>query len=223
LTASVTPTSIAIFSHGEIIGDALYKVPFVRAVRGAFPQARLAWVTTLPSMLESRLGPLMAGFVDEFRTGCGLGTSPLELLRPCPIREHYDIVIDTQSMVWRTLLARRIRHGVFVSPAAGFRLSERRPPPGYVKPPHMVDRLLDLMELAGGVRPARLPRLTIPADLAAVAARQLPDGRDYIALAPGAGKRVKCWPLDRFVAVARAQAERGRVPLFVLGPHEQEW
>ena len=42
-------------------------------------------------------------------------------------------------------------------------------------------------------------------------------------LAPGAGKKSKCWPLDNFIAVARAQAEQGRVPVFLLGPQEQDW
>ena len=42
-------------------------------------------------------------------------------------------------------------------------------------------------------------------------------------LAPGAGKKSKCWPLDNFIAVARAQAEKGRVPVFLLGPQEPDW
>ena len=39
----------------------------------------------------------------------------------------------------------------------------------------------------------------------------------------GAGGRAKCWPLDRFIALARRQEERGRVPVFLLGPQEEAW
>jgi ADP-heptose:LPS heptosyltransferase len=112
---------------------------------------------------------------------------------------------------------------VFVSPAAKFRLSDIKPPPGRIKPRHMVDRLTELIELVAGPVHAPRPPIAIPADLLARAARALPDGARYIALAPGAGKRVKCWPLDHFIALAREMQTRGYAPAFVLGPDETEW
>ena len=70
----------------------------------------------------------------------------------------------------------------------------------------MVDRLTELIELVAGPVHAERPPINIPADLLARAAHVLPDGARYIALAPGAGKRIKCWPLDNFIALAPRRA-----------------
>jgi ADP-heptose:LPS heptosyltransferase len=61
--------------------------------------------------------------------------------------------------------------------------------------------------------------------LRARAAQLLPPGPTYIGLSPGAGNKHtgKCWPLEGFVALARNQVERGRTPVFLLGPEEREW
>ena len=59
----------------------------------------------------------------------------------------------------------------------------------------------------------------------AVAARLLPDGAEHVGFVPGssAGRANKRWPLERYVEVARRQAVRGRVPVFILGPEEAAW
>lgn len=223
------PRFVAIYGNGELIGDALYKIPFARAARNAFPDARIVWLTNGASALDTHLRPLLDGVVDDFGCNSGIGASPWQLLRPARIgtgiEEPFSVILDTQSVIWRTLAVRRISHDLFISPAADFRLSDRRPPRPYHRPPHIVDRLIDLLELATGHRPpstARAP-LAIPADLAAKAAAQLPHGPTYVGLAPGAGQRRKCWPLERYIDLARAQAGRGRVPVFIIGPAEQEW
>ncbi|CAO3381721.1 glycosyltransferase family 9 protein [Azospirillum argentinense] len=215
--------SLAVFTHGELIGDALIKIPFVRALRGLFPDHRITWITTEGTHLATTLRPMMDGLIDEFRADTGIGRSPLGLLKPMPIRERFSMVLDTQALPWRTLLARRLKHDVFVSACAGYRLSDRRPAPGYVRPKHVLDRLFDLLEVAGGRRPPLDMAVPIPTEAEAEARAVLPDGPGYVAIAPGAGKRVKCWPLERFVELARAQAAGGRVPVFILGPAELDW
>jgi len=94
------------------------------------------------------------------------------------------------------------------------------------RPPRLVDKLLGLAAAAAG-HPVAVPNpIPIPADLRARAADLLPPGPTYIGIAPGAGNKHtgKCWPLDRFIALARAQVERRRVPVFLLGPEEgREW
>ena len=53
-------------------------------------------------------------------------------------------------------------------------------------------------------------------------ALHLPAGRPYVAIHPGAGAENKCWPLDRFLAVARGLRDGGVGVVFVLGPVERE-
>ncbi|UEM21684.1 lipopolysaccharide heptosyltransferase family protein [Skermanella mucosa] len=217
------PDSVAVFSYEEIIGDGLYKLPFVRMVRAAYPSARITWITTRKTVYAGRLQPLMDGLIDEFRQDSGIGVHVSGLLKPLPFRERFGVIIDTQTTLWRTLTIRRMPHDLFVSGALGFRLSDAKPPPSQIRPPHMVDRLADLLRLAAGSVPKVEAGLRLPEPLVAKAEAALPPGRRYVGLAPGAGKRFKCWPLDRFVAVARAQVERDRVPVFILGPDELEW
>jgi ADP-heptose:LPS heptosyltransferase len=51
----------------------------------------------------------------------------------------------------------------------------------------------------------------------------LPAGPTYVGFAPGAGDRGKCWPLKRYVVLAREQLPKGRRPVFILGPGESKW
>ncbi|KZD08190.1 glycosyltransferase family 9 protein [Oceanibaculum pacificum] len=212
--------SVAIYSGGEIIGDGVYKLPFLRALRSSFPRARLTWICPSTTVYKDRIAPLATDLLDEILAEAPLGRSPLELLRPVRLRQRYDVVIDTQQIVWRSLCARRLRHGLFVSGAAQFRLSERKPPAGYERPDHILQRFNDLIALVTGVSPGLDRSLRLPESLMAKAAAQLPDGAAYVGFAPGAGQAVKRWPLERFVDLAQRQAARGRVPVFILGPAE---
>lgn len=217
---------VAVFSHGELIGDAMVKIPFVRALRAVFPDRRIVWITTEETHLETSLAPLLGGTIDEFRSNTGWGASPFDILGSVPATERFSLVLDTQALWWRTVLARRLRHDLFVSSCAAYRLSDRRPPPERRSPRHLMDRLFGLLEVAAGSPPPVEPLrdgVPTPPAAAAEARAALPDGPAYVALAPGAGKRHKCWPLDRYIALARAQCDRGRVPAFILGPGELEW
>ena len=51
----------------------------------------------------------------------------------------------------------------------------------------------------------------------------LPDGPAYIGLAPGAGGKHKCWPLQSYMALACLIAAKGQAPVFLLGPDERDW
>ncbi|MDB5543560.1 MAG: heptosyltransferase family protein [Hyphomicrobiales bacterium] len=221
--SAATAPSVAVFSYEEIIGDGLYKLPVLRTLRAAFPVAKITWITTRGTVLAHKLAPLTQGLVDEFRENSGIGDGISGVIMPMPFRENYSLIIDTQNVVWRSLTLKRLPHGAFVSPAANFRLSDFKPKPGRVKPRHMVDRLTELIELVAGPVHAERPPINIPADLLARAAHALPDGARYIALAPGAGKRIKCWPLDNFIALARDVQRQGYTPAFIIGPDETEW
>ena len=76
------PDSVAVFSYEEIIGDGLYKLPFVRALRAAWPSARITWITTRRTVYASKLQPVMEGLIDEFRQDSGIGESPAGVILP---------------------------------------------------------------------------------------------------------------------------------------------
>ena len=214
------PRRIAVFSHQEVIGDGLYKIVLLRALRHAFPAAELTWMTTRDTVFARTLAPVTAPLLDHVVEHCGIGATPAALLRRPPALGPFDLLLDTQALIWRTLQLWRVPHRRFLS-AAFLRRGLGRAPIG----PHSLDRLFALLEAATGAPAARdLSPLVLPAQLSAAAAAALPDqAMPRIALAPGAGGVEKCWPLERFIALARIQAERGRQPIFLLGPQESEW
>jgi len=213
-------TSVLVYSMGEVIGDGLIKLPFIASLAEAFPQARLTWCAAKgQTVYASSLKPIVDGLIHEVVDSgvTGIRVSDLLLLRRPFAGRRFDLVIDTQTNVRRSLVARRAAR-LFISPALGFRLSHRKPHGEF--PEALVDRLQTLASLAcDRAVPARPIALTNPrAKLAAAAV--LPLGPPYVGFAPGAGGLSKRWPLDRFIALARMQRDAGRTPVFLLGPNE---
>ena len=220
------PSSVLVYVGLDRIGDSLLKLPFVRSLREAFPEARITWVAGKEtSVYATLMAPVVEGLLDEVIENAGIGMHPGELLRRPLDGRRFDLVIDTQRIFWASLSLWRIPHRTFISPAARFLLSSKKPPRGYRFPKSMQRQMLDLLELAAG-RPFATPEtleLALAPSIAAEVERVLPPGPAYVGLAPGSGGLPKCWPLENFIAVAKAQAERDRVPVFVLGPKELDW
>ena len=217
-----SPKTVLVYSVEEISGDGLIKLPFVAGVRAAFPDAHFAWcAATGNCVYDTWLKPVVAGQIDELVLEGRPGLSAWDMIAPGrPLGgRRFDLVIDTQSNVKRSLAMRRVGR-TFISPAAKFLFSARKPA---VWPGAMMDRMETLLKLAAGEGASLKPlTLTDPAILAA-AAVLLPAGPTYVGFAPGAGGPERRWPLDRYIELARRQHERGRVPVFVLGPAERDY
>jgi ADP-heptose:LPS heptosyltransferase len=213
---------LLVYSGLELIGDGVMKLPFLGALRQRWPEARITWLAGKGrTVYAHELAPLAAPLLDEIIEDAGIGSRAAELIhRPLPER-RFDLVIDTQRRVLTTLILRRIRTRSFVSGAARFRLSDKRPPRGYERPARLLDQLLDLVSIAGGKRVAPGFDLAIGPPWSEAALRALPPGPVYVGIAPGAGGAQKRWPLERFVALAAAQERHGRKPVLLLGPAER--
>ncbi len=225
-SSATQPSSVLVYVGLDRVGDSLLKLPFVRGLREAFPAARITWLAGKEtSVYASVMAPVVAGLLDEVIENGGIGAHPAEFLRRPLDGRRFDLVIDTQRIFWTSLSLWRIPHRTFVSPAARFALSSRKPAKGYRFPKSMQRQMLDLLELASArtfATPDSLD-LDLAPELLAEAMRLLPPGPAYVGLAPGSGGLPKCWPLANFIAVAREQTARGRVPVFVLGPKESHW
>ncbi|MBF0333708.1 MAG: glycosyltransferase family 9 protein [Alphaproteobacteria bacterium] len=231
MTHDFVPESILVYVGGNpdnAIGENVIKLPFLRAIREVWPKARLTWVPGVgPAWFQGALAPMTGGLIDEIVTDLELGAAPLDALRaprPFPGR-RFDLIIDTQNILARTLMLRRVPHDRFISPTWRWFFSDGRPPAELARTPRLALRLLGMLAAASGRMVEPDPVAPLPAEWGETAARLLPDGPVYVGLAPGAGRvdTGKLWPLENFVAVARAQAAAGRVPVFLLGPGEAAW
>lgn len=212
------------------LGENVLKLPLLLALSEAFPQAKISWVpgTTGEFHLRGPLAPLVGGRIAEFITDLAIPTDPRKALtaRHPVLDRRFDLIVDTQRYLGRTIFLRRIPHRRFISGTWRYLWSDARPPaPLPLRPPRLVDKLLGLAAAASG-KPVEVANpIPLPAALRTRAAALLPPGPVYVGLSPGAGNKDKgkCWPLDSFVALARRQSERGRVPVFLLGPEERDW
>lgn len=219
----VPAKTIIAFVGRDLIGDGVMKLPFVRALRKAYPDARIVWVAAGRSVFAGTLRPLALQLLDAVIEDTAIGESWLDLLRPHPRIPRVDLLLDTQRHVPTSLALRRQGAKIFVSAAAGWRLSALCPAERS-KPASMLGQMLKLIEACGALPDlSLLPPLALPAHFEADAARRLVSGGPYIGLAPGAGGRHKCWPLARFLALGRALSQQGLRPVVVLGPEEQDW
>jgi ADP-heptose:LPS heptosyltransferase len=216
--------TILIYSMGEVIGDGLIKLPFIAGVREAFPDAKITWCAGKGETVYA--GPLKAvveGYIDEIITTGRTGAKLSDLApwaKPFGGRT-FDLVIDTQENLRRSVVARRAAaktaHGRgFVSAAAQARKADW--------PAAVVDRLARLLSLAtqGAAAPRALALTNTDATDAARAL--LPTahfgGPVYIGLAPGAGGQDKRWPLENYLELARRIEASGRKAVFFFGPDE---
>lgn len=228
-SSSQSFASIAVIVGRDLVGDALMKLPFLRALRHAFPQAQIHWITSEgPTAYAGVLRSSTSGLIDAAHecpawiSHSGRGAQAERSSSSAP---HFDLLIDTRNRWKLALSARReIPHRVFLAMALRYWLSDRLPFPRFAfrkKPVHLVDRLLRLVELAaqgpvdpGGGLPVSESLHKILRD------KIMPAGKTYVGLAPGAGNPVKIWPLPQVEKLAAAQISKGRDVVFILGPEE---
>jgi ADP-heptose:LPS heptosyltransferase len=215
---------VLVYSGLELLGDGVMKLPFLRALRQRWPDARITWLAGKgKTVYADTLSPIVGPLLDEIIEDAGIGSRAAELWRrPLPAR-RFDLVIDTQRRVLTTLILRRLRTRCFVSGAARFLLSDKRPQRGYERPARLIDQLLDLVAVAGGERVEPRFDLALGPPWSEAAAMALPPGPPWIGIAPGAGGVHKRWPRERFVALAEAQRQQGRDVAMLLGPDERDW
>ena len=234
------PKSFLIIRMGAF-GDIICALPALRALRSAFPEARIGWV------VDEKFRAIIAADpdIDE------IFTVPLarwerqakSLIRlPGIIRElsalrrglrcaKYDVCLDLQGLIKSGVVARMARCGRTLQ-MAGDRLSrlqwafpaERVEPHG----PHAVDRMIPLAAAVGANVTAPRFDLHIPQD-AREGAQRLLDQHEFgvdgplVVLQPGAGAVHRMWPQDSFVQAARELRRRDGARIVISGgPGEEE-
>lgn len=220
----MTVKNILVYVDGDLMGDGLMKLPMIRALRAAYPGAHITWCAgKLPSIFAADLAPFVRGLIDEVIEKSLVHEKPWHGLRRPLNGRRFDLVIDTQTSVMRTLQLRRIKCGRFISATARFLFSDARPASRSL-PGSLPEQLVALAGLAAET-PAQSAAAPLPLEAAwlQAAASALPPGPVYVGFAPGAGGRHKCWPLEYYIDLARKQVEKGRIPVFILGPSEADW
>lgn len=199
--------------------------PALRALARRFPGARLtvaarqsgcALLEGLPWISGFLPLPAQPGMLQMRHAARQLGARPdLAVLLPHSFR--------AALFAWHTGARQRIGYD---RGGRGWLLTRRVPPhreAGKIAPVYMVDEYLGLACALGAADDGAGPELAVAdTDRAAVCAL-LPAARPIVAIAPGAAfGPSKCWPAERYAAVADAlHARHGAACLLLIGPGEE--
>ena len=215
------------------LGDVCRTVPVLVSLRKAFPTAQIDWLVQVPFAPAVANHPDLHAVVDFDRKRF----SKL-LIRPDrwgsfraftgQLREsRYDMVFDLQGLARAGFFSWATRAPVRV----GFANAREGGHLGYTHRYHVdanlhtVDRMLGLLD-AHGIRPEVDMRLFTPANDLAWADDYLKEigvgKQPFALLAPTAQWLCKCWPIDRFVKLAKRLQDEKNLPVVVIAaPHEQ--
>ncbi|VXB81825.1 Glycosyltransferase family 9 protein [Microbacterium sp. 8M] len=200
--------------RGGGLGDVLFAVPAIQALRAAYPAAEL----TLLGTASAELLAARPGGVDRVRRLPAVPgiTAPAGPAPADPVAssvgalraEHLDLAVQLHGGGRHSnpfLLELGARHTV------GTRTPDAAPLErnlDYVYYQHEVLRALEVAGLAGAVPVALEPRLALSADERARGREACPPG-PFVVLHPGATDPRRRWPLERFAAVARRLLDDG--------------
>ncbi|HYL46095.1 MAG TPA: glycosyltransferase family 9 protein [Candidatus Limnocylindrales bacterium] len=208
------------------LGDLVHTIPAVGALRASFPQATIDWA------VDEHYLPLieMVTCIDET---IPLGRSISDVLGCIGRlrRAHYTCALDLQGtyrsavLTWLSGAPRRIgrTREATREPGAELFSNERVTPTGR----HIVDMTVALAVRAGA-RPQPEPQfpLRVPENALRAAREKLArDGItvDYVVISPGGGWKSKCWPPERFGALAAELLRRDGLRSVVnIAPGEEE-
>lgn len=204
--------SLTVMRSGAL-GDFVLTLPVLAALRAAFPSAalrligapQLVWMTRPDAVLDHD----SPGLIPLY-SGAPLPPDTDPFFKDCALFLAYAADADGS-------LGSRLRQ------VAGGEVVVHSPhPPAGV---HIADHLLAPLRRLGIAAPEPLPRLELRDAERAYARCCWRERRLQPPVAlihPGSGGRRKCWPLPRFVELARRLRQRAIAVLLLLGPAEED-
>jgi lipopolysaccharide heptosyltransferase I len=212
------------------LGDVVMSLPALSALRRGFPDARISWLIRpeFASLVEGHPHLDEVIVFDRRRLGrawCDLAAARDLLALVRGLRRHqFDAVLDLQglfrsaSISW--LSGCRNRFG----PAWGRELARHfysTAVPPHEEWVHVVDYSMKLIQAMGIIHP-RVEFILPQNPDAAAAARSLLSARNvdanrYAVLIPGSAQLSKCWPPERYAALADRLAVEHKLTLAATG------
>ncbi len=221
----VEKKKILIYTDAEVLGDGIIKLPFISALKKADPNIHLTWLCRASSVYKTVLKEMANPLIDELiclEVGEKISFSEV-LFSKLPLGDRkFDIILDTQTNLKRSLWLRRFSCDKFITLALKGLLSNTPIDKTILKERNTLNRL---MKLGGWIVGKELikERVNLHDDKYIKQARKfLPEGSKYVGFVLGAGQKKKIWPLEKYFEVIQYSMDKGFVPVFILGPNEKD-
>ena len=215
---------VLIFSNGEQIGDGILKLPIVYQLKDRFPNYEIHWMTdTIYTEYNKRLKKFTSNHIDKIWEKAKL--NPFFWKKISNVynlnNEEFDIIIDTQKAVPRTIALKRLKTKIFISSTANWLFSNLKPKDFSKGRKFYVKSITEMLDLVSDFKNKKEFKLDIPQSLIKTLKKLFDPSKKYIGIAPGSHEARKIWPIDRYLEVAKFYEKKGFVIVFFLGPEEQ--
>tara|TARA_B100001093_G_scaffold426562_1_gene420558 strand:+ start:1830 stop:2804 length:975 start_codon:yes stop_codon:yes gene_type:complete len=216
---------ILIYSFNDKIGDGLQKITFIQKLKEIYPNSYITYTTTQETTLKSILNSLVQGCIDEFIEFNEIDSSLLNLFKKNKVfeKKHYDIIIDLQKVVIRSLNLKKILHKSFFSASAGFLLSDYKNRKKYDFKNIYIERFyFNILSLISKKHIKEIPNIKLPNN---EKSKDIIKTKRYsnIAIAPGAGNKIRQWHISKYIEIGKYLRELDYNVYFFLGPEEEDY
>ena len=213
---------ILIYSFNDKIGDGLQKITFLQELKRIYPNSIIYYTTTQTTTLKDKLNPLVKNIVNEFIEHNDIDSSFISLIRKNNkiSRIKFDLIIDLQKVVLRTLNLKKIPHKKFFSATANFLFSDFKNNNLKFKDIYIEQFYFNILSIIKDKVIDTIPSIEIPnVDFNF---KINSEKEKNIAIAPGAGNTIRQWKFDNYLKIAKMLRDRKFNVYFFLGPDEKE-
>ena len=215
---------ILVYSFNDKIGDGLQKITFIQQLKAIYPKSIITYTTSQKTTLKTQLSPLVEKYIDRFIELNQIDTSLINVFKKndCFEGMYFDLIIDLQKVVLRTLKLKKIKHGKFFSATANFLFSDFKNSKKLKFKKVYIERFyFNILTLISGMEFDAIPNIQIPY----ISSDQIKISNNVeknIAIAPGAGHHLRRWPLANYISIAKKLKSKGYNIYFFIGPDEEE-
>lgn len=213
---------ILIYSFNDKIGDGLQKITFLQELKRIYPNSIIYYTTTQTTTLKDKLNSLVKNIIDEFIEYNDIDSSFISLTRKNNkiSKIKFDLIIDLQKVVLRTLNLKKIPHKRFFSATANFLFSDFKNNNLKFKNIYIEQFYFNILSIIQDKLIDTIPSIEIPNIDFNFKINS--EKEKNIAIAPGAGNTIRQWKFDNYLEIAKMLRDRKFNVYFFLGPDEKE-
>jgi heptosyltransferase-1 len=203
------------------LGDIIHTLPFLKAVKDSFPDARIDWVISrnLKGLIENN--PLINEVIvfdkDSWKKIKNLpGTiNEMSLLKKILKSREYDIAVDLQGLLRSGIITYYASAGIkigFADAREGSRFFYNRKISAEGSS-HAVDKNLEIARAIGAKKGKVKFPITINDSSRERVKKLINDVNEYVVIAPSARWTTKIWPAEHFASLIR----KINLPCVIIG------